>query len=125
MRIMRELGRLETRLVEFLTATLSLWFAIVLLTSEASYRPVPAWAWSAWCLTAAMLKLLGVGASFEPIPPLWSRYARLAGSILGAIFWTILATVLFILLRGGLSWGGYGVIALAQSWCVVRVWRDR
>ena len=125
MRIMRAivLG-LDTRPVEFLTAQLSLWFALVLLTSDASYRPVPFWLWSVWCGAAGVLKFLGVGASFEAYPPRWSRWARLAGSALGATFWIVLATVLFILLRGGLSWGGYFVIACAQCWCCYRVWRD-
>lgn len=116
---------LDTRAVEFLTAQLSLWFALVLLTSDAAYRPVPAQVWSLWCATAATLKLLGIGASFDPRPPRWARRARLAGAALGMVFWIVLSVVLFALLRGGLSWGGYAIIAAAQGWVACRLWRDR
>jgi hypothetical protein len=126
MRIMRAIVLdLDTRAVEFLTAQLSLWFALVLLTSDAAYRPVPFWAWSLWCATAGVLKLLGIGASFEPRPPRWARWARLVGAVLGTIFWIVLTVVLFALLRGGLSWGGYAIVALAQGWVAFRLWRER
>ena len=126
MRIMRAIiFDLDTRPVEFLTAQLSLWFALVLITSDAAYRPQPLWFWPLWCALAGVAKLLGVGASFDPRPPLWARRARIVGSFLGAIFWIVLATVLFLLLRGGLSWGGYAIIAAAQAWCLLRVWFER
>lgn len=114
----------DTRPVELLTAQLSLWFAFVLLTSDATYRPVPFWLWSLWCAVAGLAKLLGLGASFDPHPPRWSRWARLLGTALGTAFWIVLTTVLFLLLRGGISWGGYAIIAAAQGWACWRLYRD-
>lgn len=125
-RVFRALAyEIDTRGVEVITAGLSLWFVFALLTSDAAYRPVPAGLWAAWCGTAAVLKLAGFGASTDPCPPRWARWARLAGSVLGTFFWLLLAGVLFLLLRHGISWGGYAIVAAGQGWCAARIWRDR
>lgn len=116
---------LDTRPVELLTAQLSLWFAVVLLTSDSPNRPHPLWLWPLWCGLAGTSKALGVGATLDGHPPLWSRHARQVGACLGLFFWFALTSVLFFVARGGIAWGGYGIIAVAQSWCFFRLWRAR
>jgi hypothetical protein len=116
---------LDTRPVELLTAQLSLWFAVALWTSASPNRPEPFWLWSGWCAAAGLAKALGVGATLDATSPRWSYWSRRVGSFLGLFFWFALTSVFFFLARGGISWGGYFIIALAQSWCFLRLWRAR
>lgn len=114
----------DTRGVEFLTAQLSLWFSLSLLTSDSPNRPQPVWFWPVWCGVAGLAKAAGFGAALDTSPPRWAHWSRLVGCLLGTVFWIVLATVLFSLARTGISWGGFAIIALAQAWCAFRVWRE-
>lgn len=116
---------LDTRGVELLSAQLSLWFCVVFLTSDSTARPQPVLLWSAWCALAALGKVAGVAATLMVPSPSWGRWVRLGGNFLGLGFWTVLAGVIFILARGGIGWGSFGMIALAQVWCFYRVVRGR
>lgn len=115
---------LDPRSVELLTSQLSLWFAVVLVTSPSPVRPQPWWLWSGWCGLAALCKIAGVLPTLVRYPPpWWSPWLRGAGNLLGLTFWTVLATVLFFLARGGIAWGGYAIVAAGQAWCLFRITR--
>jgi hypothetical protein len=115
---------LDPRPVELLTAQLSIWFCLVLITSSSVARPLPWWLWSAWCGTAAALKIAGVLPTLVRFPPYWwTHWARAAGCLMGLTFWVVLATVLFLLAPYGISWGGYAVVAFGQAWCFFRLTR--
>lgn len=118
------LHRLDPRGVELILSQLSLWFALVFLVSDSPLRPQPVRVWSAWCMAAAVLKLAGVLASLTHRPPAWSRGARILGDFMGMIFWFVLTTILFWFARGGIAWGGYLVISLAQGWAGYRAARN-
>lgn len=115
---------LDPRPVELLTAQLSLWFSVVLLISDSPNRPQPWWAWSLWCFLSAALKVGGVMPTLVRFPaPPWARVVRVLGNLFGLTFWVVLACVLFLLARGGIAWGGYGMLAAAQAWALFRLTR--
>lgn len=116
---------LDPRAVELLTAQLSLWFAIVFVTSPSPNKLQPVWLWVAWCLAAGLTKAVGVLTTLRAEgPPLWTRHARIAGCFLGVGFWATLAAFLFALTRGqSIVWGGYFLVACAQAWALFRLFR--
>ena len=115
---------LDPRPVELLTAALSAWFCVVLLTSTAPTRPQPWWLWSAWCAASSSLKVAGVLATLgRGLPPRWSPWLRRAGAALGFAFWVVLATVLWVTARQGITWGGFVIVAVAQLLVLFRLAR--
>jgi hypothetical protein len=115
---------LDPRPVELLTAALSLWFAVVIATSDSAVRPQPAALWTVWCGCAALCKLVGCYPAVLGLPvPRWRRFLRVLGSFLGLWFWIVLAVALFLLARGGIAWGGYFLIACAQGLALYRLTR--
>lgn len=115
---------LDSRPTELLTAALSLWFAAVFLASDSPNRPQPVALWSLWCGCAGVCKIAGVYPTLVGREPgRWLRRVRVLGSLLGLIFWIVLAVALFLLARGGIAWGGYALIAVAQGLALYRLTR--
>lgn len=116
---------LDPRAIEVFTAQLSLWFAAVFALSPTTTKPQPVWLWVLWCVAAGGLKIGGVLPTLRvPDGRAWARNARIAGCFLGVGFWATLATFLLLISRfRGITWGGYALIALAQAWCLFRLFR--
>lgn len=117
---------LDPRPVELLAAQLSLWFAWALTTTTTTSLPVPLWFWSLWALTAAVCKIIGVLPTLTGLnPPHWLQLVRGLGCLLGFFFWGVLSGVFLLLSPGGVGWGAFGIVGLAQGWAFYRVARKR
>lgn len=89
------------------TASISLWFAAVLVYYRDGIGPKPTWFFAAMAATAALLKVAGVLRG--------SRRMRMAGLFIGALFWIVLSVVLVVTVHSSITWGGYIVLAVAQG----------
>lgn len=100
--------------IELVSAALSLWFAVAILVRLSDNLGFGR-GWALICGTAGVLKILGV--LYE-----W-RGARITGLLLGAGFWAAFATAYVIVAHGGINWGGFVILSLAQMWCLRQVVR--
>lgn len=114
---------LDTRVFELAAGTLSLWYMIALIGPGQHNGPVPGPLWAVVALVGGTCKVLGVLTSLAPEPPPWSGPLRVWGAAIGVVFWTVLATVLAMTVRGGITWGGFALLAGWQAWCLLRHWR--
>ena len=102
--------------VESSSACLSASFAIVLLAQGSDANALQhAYFYAAICAIAAALKLVGVVAEIQ--------WLRLAGLLLGAIFWITLSYVFVRSVHGSITWLCFAVLAFAQWWAFWRVLR--
>lgn len=104
--------------VELLSATLSLSFAILLLSLDRHQASILRYnhAYAALCLVASLSKYAGVLLE-------WA-WLRLLGLAVGTIFWTTLAYVLHRTTPASIAWLCYATLALAQVWAAIRVARQ-
>lgn len=101
--------------IEILTGFISLWYAFVLTLPTTRSGPAWRYVFALWALSAALCKLIGVVYELQAV--------RLLGLALGVGFWTVLAFVFALAVKGGITWGGFVLLALAQGWCWWRVYR--
>ncbi len=97
--------------VELLSASLSATFAVLLVYQGQQANAVQHSYWfAALCTVSAGLKFAGVLFEYLPL--------RVAGLLLGLIFWVTLAGVFAASVPGSISWLCYAVLALAQLWAI-------
>jgi hypothetical protein len=101
--------------IEILTGFISLWYAFVLTLPTTRSGPSWRYLFALWALSAALCKLIGVVYEL--------RAVRLLGLALGAGFWLVLASVFALAVKGGITWGGFLLLSLAQGWAYWRVYR--
>lgn len=97
--------------VELLSASLSATFAVLLVYNGSATNAIQHVYWfAALCALAAALKLVGVLLEHTAL--------RVAGLLLGLIFWVTLAGAAVSSVPGSITWLCYAVLALAQLWAV-------
>ena len=97
--------------VELLSASLSVTFAVLLVYHGSTVNAIQHAYWfAALCAVSAALKFVGVLLEHTAI--------RVAGLILGTIFWTTLAGVFVLSVSTSITWLCYAVLASAQLWAL-------
>jgi len=97
--------------VELLSASLSATFAVLLVYNGGTANAVQHDYWfAALSATAAALKLAGVLLEYLPL--------RVAGLLLGTIFWVTLSGVFVASVPGSISWLCFAALAIAQLWAI-------
>lgn len=97
--------------VELLSASLSATFAVLLVYNGGTTNAVQHAYWfAALCMVSAGLKFAGVLLEYLPL--------RVAGLLLGVVFWVTLAGVFKASVPGSISWLCYAVLAFAQLWAI-------
>lgn len=99
--------------VELLSAALALGFAAVLAYRGRDANALAGAYWyAALCLLSGALLIVGV-----LIERTW---LRIAGLLLGTVFWVTLSYVFLRMVPGSISWLCFVTLALAQLWAVRR-----
>lgn len=106
-------------LVEVLTAFISLSFGAILAFRGRDSNALGAGAtfYALLCFTAAACKLVGWAYRLAVL--------RIAGLLLGVIFWVTVSTAFLLTIPGSISWLCFAVMAVAQLWAVRQVVRQR
>lgn len=100
--------------VELLSAALSLTFAVLLIYRGQGANMLAGVYWyAALCFASGILKVAGVLLEILAV--------RIAGLLLGTIFWITLSYVLLKTVPGSIAWLCYAVLALAQLWAIRRL----
>lgn len=99
--------RARLDMFETTVAAISLWFAAILLVTNNTNGLAHVIPFSVMCLFAASFKIVGM---------LWQwRKIRITGLVLGAMFWIFLAAKIILTFPFAISYGGYLILAVAQT----------
>lgn len=102
--------------VEILAALLSLSFGVVMAVRGRDSNAINnVYIYTGLCFLSAALKLTGV------VCEVW--WMRVAGLLLGVIFWFTISAAFLLTIPGSISWLCFLVLALSQLWAVRQVMR--